>query len=113
MKTTGFTLVECLAAALVLSLGVLATVASISATQRLALLGRRTSGATEVAASRLAALAATACAAPSGGAAVTGAYGENWTVTASGALRATSVTVTFVHDARSRVLRFDATLLCP
>lgn len=113
MKTAGFTLVECLVASLVLSLGVMATVASLAATQRLALLARRTSGASEIAASRLAALAATACSAPSAGAASAGAFDEQWSVASSGPLRPASVSVTFVHQARPHTLRFDAAFRCP
>lgn len=111
-RVSGFTLVECMVAALVLSIGVMSVVASTAAIQQLSLLGRRTAGAAEVAASRLAALSVTSCAAPAGGSSV-GVYDEQWTVSASGPLRVVALAVTFQAGNRPRTLRFDASFRCP
>lgn len=113
MKTApGFSLIECLVAALVLATGLLAASASLTAAQRLGQLGRHTAGAAEAAASRLALLRATACAAPAGGSAAA-RYDERWSVVAAGDLRTLSVDVTFQHDHRARTIHFDGTLRCP
>jgi len=112
MRPRGFSLVECLVAATLLSGGLLSLTASFGAVQRLALLGRRTAGAAEVAASRLDALRVTACAAPGAGAAP-GVYAESWSVVAAGRLRLATLDVAFVHDHRARTIRVLATFRCP
>ena len=112
MRPRGFSLVECLVAATLLSGGLLSLAASFSAVQRLALLGRRTAGAAEVAASRFDQLRTTACAAPVSGAAP-GVYAERWSVVASGRLRRASLDVAFVHDHRLRTVHFQSDFRCP
>jgi len=112
MRPRGFSLVECLVAATLLSGGLLSLTASFGAVQRLALLGRRTAGAADVAASRFDALRTTACAAPGSGAAP-GVYAEQWTVVPAGRLRLATLDVAFVHDHRLRTLRFQADFRCP
>ncbi len=97
-------------AAVLLAAGLLALVASQRAVQRLDLLGRRTAEAAEAAASRLALLRLTACAAPSAGTAA-GAIAERWSA-APGALAGASVVVTFIHDSRPRAARYDALIPC-
>lgn len=97
-------------AAVLLALGLLAIVASHRAVQRLDLLGRRTAQAAEAAASRLALLGVTGCAAPSSGAAP-GTLAEQWSV-APGSLARASVAVSFTHDARPRVARFASAFHC-
>ena len=110
MRARGFSLVDCMVAAVLLAVGLLAIVASQRAVQRLDLLGRRTAQAAEAAASRLALLRLTGCAAPSSGTAP-GSVAEQWSV-APGSLARATVSVTFIHDARPRAARFTSAFYC-
>lgn len=112
MQTRGFTLVECVIAMLVLSVGVLSVAASAAAIQRLSGLAWDTAGAADVAASRFDSLALSVCAAPGGGTAP-GRYQQQWTVAASGALRRASLAVILPAPGAPRTVRFAATYLCP
>ena len=112
MRTTGFSLVECVIATLVLSAGVLAVVASSAATQRLGLMAANTAGATQAAASRLDSLALSVCAAPAGGTAGN-RYHQQWTVTPSGLLRLVSLVVSVSGAGRTRLMRFEVAYYCP
>jgi prepilin-type N-terminal cleavage/methylation domain-containing protein len=110
MRARGFSLVECLVAAVLLAVGLLAIVASQRAVQRLDQLGRRTSEATEAAASRLARLRIPGCAAASSGS-TAGDVAEQWSVT-PGPLGRASVTVSFLHDARVRPALYASAFRC-
>jgi len=112
MRPRGFSLVECLVAATLLSGGALSLNVSFGAVQRLALLGQRTAGATLVAASRFELLRTTACVAPVAGA-TPGVYAERWSVVVAGRLRRASLDVAFVHDHRLRTVHFQADFRCP
>ena len=107
----GFSLVECVVAAVVLSAGLLAVVASGRAMQQLDLLGGRTALAAEVAATRIATLRAAACAGPLNGAA-SGAIDERWSVATAGALRTVTLDVSFIAGNRSHTVRYQAAWLC-
>jgi prepilin-type N-terminal cleavage/methylation domain-containing protein len=107
----GFSLVECLVAAVLLAAGLLTISASGRAMQQLDLLGARTAGAAEVAASRIAALRTAACAGPSTGLAA-GMYDERWSVTASGSLRSMALDVSFIANNRSHTVRYEAAWRC-
>ena len=110
-QDSGFSLVECAVAAVLLAAGLLAISASGRAMQQLDLLGGRTAGAAEVAASRIAALRADACAGPGAGLA-TGTFDERWTVAASGSLRSVRLDVSFVAGNRSHTVRYEAAWRC-
>lgn len=110
-QPAGFSLVECLVAAVLLAMGLLAIAASGRAMQQLDVLGGRTAGAAEVAASRFAALRAAACAHPGAGAAV-GTFDERWSVVASGSLRSVALDVSFVAGNRSHTVRYEAAWRC-
>ncbi len=98
MRARGFSLVECLVAAVVLAIGLLAVAATVRGSQRLAREGALTARAVEAAGSRLARLSAAGCAAQ-GGSAQTGPFTETWTVAPSGAWRRARVAVAFRPDA--------------
>lgn len=109
MRARGFSLVECTVASVLLAAGLLAVVASQRATQRLELSGRRTAEAAEIAASRIAAVRVTGCAGSSGS--VAAAVDETWNV-APGPVARAGITLSFTQDARTRVARYEAGLLC-
>ena len=107
----GFSLVECTVAAVLLAAGLLAVSASGRAMQQLGLLGGRTAGAADVAASRVASLRADACAGPATGTA-TGTFDERWSVAASGSLRSVALDVSFMAGNRSRTVHYEAAWRC-
>ena len=107
---TGFSLVECLVASVLLSVGLLAIASSHRAVQRLDLLAGRTAAAAALAESRFAVLRSAPCAAASG-TALSGPFDERWSV-ASGVVRDVSVEIHFQHDGRLRAVRYDGALLC-
>lgn len=111
-RASGFSLVECVVAAALCALGLLALTGATRAMLCLAVLGHRTAGSAEVAAARFAVLRASACAIGSGEAA-TGAYHERWTVSGSGASRSVAVDVTFATSGIARTLRYEAVFACP
>jgi len=112
MRARGFSLIEASVAAAVLAIGLLAVIGSERALARLDLLGRRVAQSTETAAGRLALLQAAACTGASAGTA-TGVIDEQWSVGSGGPLRSASVSVSFDHDGRPRLTRYDALWLCP
>lgn len=109
MRARGFSLVECTVAAVLLSGGLLAVIASQRAMRRLELLGRRTAEASEIAVSRLDWLRATGCSAAGGTAA--GPVDETWTTAPGPVLRA-DVAVSFLQDGRARIARYSAGFVC-
>lgn len=110
MQQGGFSLVECLIAAVVLSTGLLGLVASERAMQRLDLLADRTTTAAELAQGRLDAFRATACLAPASGSSA-GPVSALWSTSGRPAPSVT-VSVTFLSDARARTIRYDLSLHC-
>lgn len=111
MRARGFSLIECTFALLLLAGGLLAVATTARAANRLAMLAARTSAAGEIAVSRLARLEAAGCGAASG-AAVSGAYGEAWAVTAARGLRRVTLTVSTTHEGRPLSWDFRAAVLC-
>lgn len=112
MKRHGFSLVECVVAAVLLSAGLLAIAASGRAMQQMDLLGGRTALAAEMAASRIASLRADPCAGPSSGSAA-GLFDERWSVGGSGPLRTMSLDIGFVAGNRAHTVRYQAAWWCP
>lgn len=110
---SGFSLVECVVAAVLCAVGLLALSGATRAMLDLAVLGHRTAGAAEVAAARLAVLRASACASPGPGAATFGAYQERWTVTGAVAIRFVSVDVSFATSRTRRIVHVEAAFACP
>lgn len=112
-REPGFSLVECVVAAVLCAVGLLALAGATRAMLGLAILGHRTAGGAEVAAARLALLRSSACASPGPGAATSGAYQERWTVTGSGPVRSVSVDVSFAVSGTPRTIHLEAVLACP
>ena len=111
-RDNGFSLVECVVAAVLLAAGLLALSASGRAMQQLDLLGGRTALAAETAASRIAALRADPCAGPSSGTAA-GVMDERWSVSAANSLRTITVNVTFRAVGAAHTVLYETSWLCP
>ena len=113
-RPDGFSLIECMVAAVLCAAGVLALAGSARALLDLALLGHRTAGAAEVASARLATLRGVACAGGSGaGSSASGAIDERWASTGTGRTRSATVDVAFVLGGRTHRARYQATFRCP
>jgi Tfp pilus assembly protein PilV len=111
-RRSGFSLVECVVAATLCAVGLLALSASAPALIDLALLGHRTAVASEIASARLATLRAAACDGAAAGTAA-GTYAERWSLAGAGASRTASVDVTWFVGARPHVVRVADAFPCP
>jgi prepilin-type N-terminal cleavage/methylation domain-containing protein len=112
-RASGFSLVECVVATVLVALGLLALSGATRAMLGLAILGHRTAGSAEVAAARLAQLRSAACAAAGPGEATSGGYAERWSVTGAGPTRSVTVDVSFAASGTQRTVRFEAVIACP
>jgi prepilin-type N-terminal cleavage/methylation domain-containing protein len=90
-RRAGFTIAECLVAVTLLAVGLLGLAGTLLAVERLADGGARRATAAALAWSRAERLRGTACAARTGGTAVTAGLAETWTVTAASG-------ITRIHD---------------
>ena|SRR5579859_2182815 len=112
-RNSGFSLVECVVASVLLAVGLLALSGTSRAMLDLALLGHRTAGGADVAAARLASLHLSACTSPAPGEAISGPYRESWTVTGTGAVRSIAVEVAFGVSGTTHRVRVEAAIACP
>jgi hypothetical protein len=111
--------VELLLAIVLLEAGVLALAATASGVVRLTVLGGRSGGAAVVAASRLDALRASACALPGAPAAflsdsaADSRFRERWSLALAGRARAARVVVSYADGPRARSDVYETVIACP
>lgn len=99
----GFSLVEVIAAMVILTVGVLGLAASAAAVGRLTTEGARMSGAANAASSRFEQLRAMTCTAMADGSGThPGGYSLAWRVVASGSLRTITLTVSYSNGRQTR-----------
>jgi len=109
----GFTLVEVLVAALVLTVGVLALEGTALGVERMVASGDRMERAAAAAGSRLEGLRSVSCAAMAAGNAADQEHAEAWTAAAAGSRRVLSVTVTYRDAAGAHGLLVETLRWCP
>ena len=112
MNERGFSLVEVIAAMVILTIGVVGLAASTTAITRLTGQGGLTGNSAAVAASRFDVLRATPCAYLAGGTATTGKFGEKWSVATVSNLRNVIDSVTYTASRRTRTSVFSTVLSC-
>jgi len=112
MNNRGFSLIEVIAAMIILTVGVLGLAASTTAIQNMTQQGGMTSGSASVAAARFDLMRSTPCASLASGTATTGKFRESWTVTTANQLRTVADTITFVASRRSRTVGFTTAISC-
>jgi len=112
-RTRGFTLVEIVVAALVLTVGVLALAGTAAAVSRMVGWGQRLGGSAVVAQARLEELRSRGCASLGGGRDSVGHYRLQWSVTTTGPLRTVALTVGYPNGRGERSDRFEAVAWCP
>jgi Tfp pilus assembly protein PilV len=111
-RESGASLVEAVVASVLLSVGVLAVLATARATTRLEALGRWSAGAAELAAARAGALAADPCAAFAGAGTSSGPLAVSWSVGAGGSLRTLDLVVAYPAASGQLPANFAAAFLC-
>jgi prepilin-type N-terminal cleavage/methylation domain-containing protein len=113
MNERGFSLVEVIAAMVILTIGVVGLAASTAAITRLTGQGGLTANSAAVAASRFDVLRATPCASLAGGTATTGKFSETWTVTTPSTYARNVIdNVTYTASRRTRTSVFSTILSC-
>jgi prepilin-type N-terminal cleavage/methylation domain-containing protein len=112
MNERGFSLVEVIAAMVILTIGVVGLAASTTAITRLTGQGGLTGNSAAVAASRFDVLRATPCASLAGGTATTGKFSEAWSVATVSNLRNVIDSVTYTASRRTRISVFSTILSC-
>lgn len=113
MHVRGFTLIEMVMAVTVLTVGVLAVVASAVPLARLVRRGGVQTVSAAVAGAQIEALRAAACAGASGGAATSGGYRLTWSVGAAGRLRDVTVVATYPWGPGSHSDTYETAVSCP
>lgn len=110
----GFSLVEVIAAMVILTIGVLGLAASARAVARLSAEGGQMSGAAAAASSKLEELRASAdCSSLAGGSGTAAdGYSLSWTVTTSGLLKEVTLTVSYSTGTRTRSTAFVTYISC-
>jgi prepilin-type N-terminal cleavage/methylation domain-containing protein len=113
MNERGFSLVEVIAAMVILTIGVMGLAASTTAITRLTGQGGLTGNSAAVAASRFDILRSTPCASISAsGSSTSGKFSEKWGVTTSGNLKSVVDSVTYIASRRTRTSIFSTMLSC-
>jgi prepilin-type N-terminal cleavage/methylation domain-containing protein len=114
MNQRGFSLIEVIAAMIILTVGVLGMAASTTAITRMTNQGGLTAKAASVAGSRFDVLRATPCGSlgTSGTATTLAKFNEKWAITTSGNLRSVVDSVTYIFSARSRTSVFSTVISC-
>ncbi len=112
MTNRGFSLIEVIAAMIILSVGIIGLAASTTAIQNMTQQGGMTSGSASVAAARFDVLRSTPCASMASGTATTGKFRESWTVTTVNQLRTVADTITFIANRRTRTVGFTSAISC-
>jgi prepilin-type N-terminal cleavage/methylation domain-containing protein len=113
MRERGFSLIEVIAAMIILTVGVMGMAASTTAITRMTSQGQLTGNAAAVAGSRFDVLRATPCGSlGTGGTAVQKKFNEKWAITTSGSLRSVVDSVTYIFAAKSRTSAFSTVISC-
>jgi len=114
MNERGFSLIEVIAAMIILSVGVIGMAASTTAIQNMTTQGTLTGNAAAVAGSRFDVLRATPCAslATSGTATTQLKFNEKWSITTAGNLRSVVDSVTYTFRAKPRTTAFSTVISC-
>jgi prepilin-type N-terminal cleavage/methylation domain-containing protein len=113
MNERGFSLIEVIAAMIILTVGVLGMAASTTAITRMTSQGALTGNAAAVAGSRFDVLRATPCGSlAASGTATAKKFNESWTVTTSGNLRMVIDSVTYVASRNTRTNAFSTVISC-
>lgn len=114
MNQRGFSLIEVIAAMIILSVGIIGMAGSTTAIQNLTSQGVLTNNAAAVAGSRFDVLRATPCGSlGSGGSATTQKkFNEKWSITTSGNLRSVVDSVSYTFRARVRTVAFSTVISC-
>ena len=112
MTNRGFSLIEVIAAMIILSVGIIGMAASTSAITRMTGQGALSGASAAVAVSRFDQLRATACGSQAGGTATTGKFSEKWTVSTSGNIVNVIDSITYISSRRSRTDAYSTILSC-
>jgi prepilin-type N-terminal cleavage/methylation domain-containing protein len=109
----GFSLVEVIAAMVILTVGVLGLAASAAAVGRLTTEGARMSGAANAASSKFEELRAQACASMAAGADEhPGGYARRWTVSTSGNTATITLVVSYSNGRKTRTTTYVSERSC-
>jgi len=113
MNEKGFSLIEVIAAMIILTIGVMGLAASTTAITRLTSQGGLTGNSAAVAASRFDILRATPCGSiAASGSSTSLKFTEHWGVATAGNLRNVVDTVTYIASRRTRTSIFSTILSC-
>jgi prepilin-type N-terminal cleavage/methylation domain-containing protein len=110
----GFSLIEVIAAMIILSVGIIGMAASTTAVQNMTLQGQLTGRAAAVAGSRFDVLRATPCASlgTSGTATTQVKFAEKWSITTSGTMRLVVDSVSYTFKDKLRKVAFSTVISC-
>lgn len=110
----GFSLVEVIAAMVILTIGVLGLAASAAAVGRLTTEGARMSGAALAASSKFEALRAGGCTLMAGGSDISpaGRYNRSWTVTTTGNKKTITLTIAYSNGRKTRTTVYVTEVSC-